>query len=212
MKGVKIKTERVLLFVRSSGDRLCSHLHAAFLAVKAQILFSKTFSHDNTAPERQTGFYISRNLQQQRLLTVVPPQGQTSTLRPLSTILFGLVHSLVLQWEKQGNQKEVRPCKKKEIKYLTFTSAQLSVRVCVLFHTGTEYVSSIWNSAGSSLLKLVLEERRLRNIFSRSMFSPVTFEIWKMGHILQRGRGVMRRRRRRRKAWLLIKILINSTL
>lgn len=46
MKVVKIKTERVLLFVRSSGDRLCSHLHAAFLTVKAQILFSKTFSHD----------------------------------------------------------------------------------------------------------------------------------------------------------------------
>lgn len=154
MKGVKIKTERVLLFVRSSGDRLCSHLHAAFLAVKAQILFSKTFSHDNTAPERQTGFYISRNLQQQRLLTVVPPQGQTSTLRPLSTILFGLVHSLVLQWEKQGNQKEVRLCKKKEIKYLTFTSAQLSVRVCVFYFipvlsmcrlSGTQQARRCWS-------------------------------------------------------------------
>lgn len=38
------------------------------------------------------------------------------------------------------------------------------------------------------MLKLVLEERRLRNILSRSMFSPVTFEIWKIGHILQKGR------------------------
>lgn len=95
-------------------------------------LFKDIFTW-HTTPERQTGFYISRNLQQQRLLTVVPPQGQTSTLRPLSTILFGLVHSHVLQWEKQGNQKEVGLCKKEEIKYLTFTSAQLSVRVCVCF-------------------------------------------------------------------------------
>lgn len=47
-------------------------------------------------------------------------------------------------------------------------------------------MSSIWNSAGSSLLKVVLGDSRLRNIFSRSMFSPVTLEIWKMGHILQK--------------------------
>lgn len=51
------------------------------------------------------------------------------------------------------------------------------VSALALFYTGTEYVSSIWNSAGSSLLKLVLDDRRLRNIFNKSMFSPVTFEI-----------------------------------
>lgn len=44
------------------------------------------------------------------------------------------------------------------------------------------------------MLKLVLEERRFRNIFSKSMFSPVTFEIWKIGHILQRGRGRQKRK------------------
>lgn len=38
------------------------------------------------------------------------------------------------------------------------------------------------------MLKVVREERRFKNIFSKSMFSPVTFEIWNIGHILERRR------------------------
>lgn len=38
------------------------------------------------------------------------------------------------------------------------------------------------------MLKVVLEDRRFKNIFNKSMFSPVTFDIWKIGHILQRER------------------------
>lgn len=173
-------------------------------------LFKDIFTW-HTAPERQTGFYISRNLQQQRLLTVVPPQGQTSTLRPLSTILFGLVHSHVLQWEKQGNQKEVRPCKKKEIKYLTFTSAQLSVRVCVFYFIP---VLSMCRLSGTQQARRCWSWSSRRGGWGTSSAGPCSppshlrFEKWDTSC---GGRGVMRRRRRR-KAWLLIKILINSTL
>ena len=192
MKGVKIKTECAAVYIlcccqKQQWPTVLTFTRSLFDNESTDSLFKDIFTW-HTAPERQTGFYICRNLQQQRLLTVVPPQGQTSTLRPLSTILFGLVHSHVLQQEKQGHQKEVRLCKKKRNKIFNIYKCTAEC-ACVLFHTGTEYVSSIWNSAGSSLLKLVLEERRLRNIFSRSMFSPVTFEIWKMGHILGGGGG-----------------------
>ncbi len=51
--------------------------------------------------------------------------------------------------------------------------------------TGTEKVSSIWNSAGSSASNETLVDSRLRNIFSSPRFSPVTFDTWKIGHILK---------------------------
>lgn len=51
--------------------------------------------------------------------------------------------------------------------------------------TGTEKVSSIWNSAGSETSYLCRVDNRLRNILSRSRFSPVTLDTWKIGHILK---------------------------
>ena len=47
-------------------------------------------------------------------------------------------------------------------------------------------MSSIWNSEGSSFLKCARIESKLRNIFSRSRFSPVTLEIWNIGHTLRK--------------------------
>ena len=52
--------------------------------------------------------------------------------------------------------------------------------------TGTEKVSSIWNSGGSDRLYGSLVDSKFINIFSRSRFSPVTLETWKIGHILQK--------------------------
>ena len=67
--------------------------------------------------------------------------------------------------------------------HLQNTLSQTSRTVAV--HTGTEKVSSIWNSAGLEMSHLTRVDRRLRNIFSRSRFSPVTLDTWKTGHILQ---------------------------
>ena len=45
-----------------------------------------------------------------------------------------------------------------------------------MYIPGTEYVSSIWNSAGLSSVFGDRELRRFINIFKRSRFSPVTFD------------------------------------
>ena len=45
-----------------------------------------------------------------------------------------------------------------------------------MYIPGTEYVSSIWNSAGLSSVFGDRELRRFINIFNRSRFSPVTFD------------------------------------
>lgn len=42
--------------------------------------------------------------------------------------------------------------------------------------TGTEYVSSIWNSAGSLSWLVILAVNRFKNIFKRSKFSPLTLD------------------------------------
>ncbi len=55
--------------------------------------------------------------------------------------------------------------------------------------TGTVYVSSIWNSAGASLFRGVWGFSRFRNMRSKSSPAPVTFDTWKIGHMLQRGLG-----------------------
>ena len=51
--------------------------------------------------------------------------------------------------------------------------------------TGTVKVSSIWNSAGFERSQRTRVDKRLRNILSRSRFSPVTLDTWNTGHILQ---------------------------
>lgn len=47
---------------------------------------------------------------------------------------------------------------------------------------GTEYVSSIWNSAGNFSMPPIRVVSKFRNIFNRSKLSPVTFDTWKIGH------------------------------
>lgn len=55
---------------------------------------------------------------------------------------------------------------------------------CIVL-TGTENVSSIWNSAGSDTSHFIRVDNRFKNIFNKSRFSPVTFDTWNTGHILQ---------------------------
>mmetsp|Transcript_25979 Transcript_25979/g.68170 ORF Transcript_25979/g.68170 Transcript_25979/m.68170 type:complete len:378 (+) Transcript_25979:517-1650(+) len=47
---------------------------------------------------------------------------------------------------------------------------------------GTENVSSIWNTAGASVFAGLAGRSRFMNDLSRSRFSPVTFDTWKIGH------------------------------
>ena len=51
--------------------------------------------------------------------------------------------------------------------------------------TGTEKVSSIWNSGGSAIDNGIRVDSRFMNILSRCKFSPVTLDTWKIGHILE---------------------------
>lgn len=51
--------------------------------------------------------------------------------------------------------------------------------------TGTEYVSSIWNSAGSESRLTTRVVNKFKNILSKSKFCPVTFDTWKIGHNLK---------------------------
>ena len=51
--------------------------------------------------------------------------------------------------------------------------------------TGTLKVESIWNSAGTVASTHTDVCSRFINIFTRSRFSPVTLETWKIGHILK---------------------------
>ena len=51
---------------------------------------------------------------------------------------------------------------------------------------GTEYESSIENSAGSSTPGVIRALNKFRNIFSRSRFRPDTLDTWKIGHNLRK--------------------------
>jgi len=109
-------------------------------------------------------FIFCRDAQRQRLKLLLPPLQARLTFKPQPVD--------PCPWSSGPVAKQLQALQR------------ITEKACAPFLTGTEYVSSIWNSAGSSLLKVVREERRFKNIFSRSMFSPVTFEIWKIGHIL----------------------------
>ena len=75
------------------------------------------------------------------------------TTKKNPTILFGEAHTISIQ-------NDLHDCKSG-----------------ILVLTGTEKVSSIWNSGGLLCCELSLVVSRFMNIFSKSRFSPVTLEI-----------------------------------
>lgn len=103
-------------------------------------------------------------------LAVCPPRTSATFIR----FRWMLFTAIGMKWPRASGPsnsvsfKRINPCKQ--------------VPDTTVPTPGTEYVSSIWNSAGKRSKPAIRVVSKFKNICNNSKLSPVTLDTWKIGH------------------------------